>query len=587
MVEKTSYYVTLPNATIAQLLLKYLQLEGVTMLFGIPGGALKNLLNELKTQRDTFSYIVCRHETGAAYIADGYARVSGKLGVVIVTSGPGATNALTGTMNAHNSYSALLTITGEVPEMYFGRGYLQEGIDANLDVDAIYRDATQYSAVISSPSNFQTLFAAALRAALSMPHRAAHISLPDDVAGTPLSMVPFPNSPQNYRATPDGANPAKVQQAFQLLLAAQRPLIFLGNGCRAVLQGDRLDRFIMFVEKFAIPVMTTPDAKGVFPESHPLALRNYALAACSWPALYMNQALAPHYDGLMVLGSELGGLATNIWNPLLIPDGPIIQVDLNQSAIARSFPVALGIVAEIGAVIDTLAELSAGAQPDQPVIEGRQTFIAQLKRDHSPFADPSKRDSSATPILPEALMKCIGEALPVGAQIFSDSANCVGWTLNYLTIDPPTQIHYSLSMGPMGYGVAGVIGGKLAAPDKTCLAVVGDGAFLMHGSEISTAAQHGVGAIWVVLYDNDLAMVSQGMNHFFSDPSVWKDYYSIGHADLAKFAESLGADTFTVYSVRDMRQALPDAIKNADDRQKPQVLIVHINTDEVPPYYPA
>jgi acetolactate synthase-1/2/3 large subunit len=585
--ETAAYYVTLRQQTVAQLLLAYLELEGAVTLFGIPGATIKTILNELKVRRDVFTYVICRHETGAAFMADGYARVTDGLGVVLVTSGPGATNALTGTVNANSSGSAVLTISGEVPEQYIGMGYLQEGIDANLDVDAIYRNAARYSAVVVSATSFQTLIGQALRDALSLPRRAAHLSIPDNVAAATLASVAFPKSPANYRTVPDSASPAKAQQAFERLTRAERPLIFLGNGCRRALKGPRLASFSAFVEKFAIPVMTAPGAKGIFPESHALSLRTYGLAACEWPARYLDPTLLARYDALLVMGSSLGELATSSWNPALIPAGPIIQVDLDQSVIARAFPIELGIVADVGAVVDELFSLSEASEPDRAAVAARRAAIAEIKSAVSPFRDPDKRASDAAPILPQALMRCLNDHLPAGAHIFVDSANCVGWTLHYLVIDPPTRFHISLGMGPMGFGVGAVVGGKIGAPDRPCVAIVGDGAFLMHGGEVSTAAQNGVGAIWVVLYDNDLAMVSQGINEVFPDPAVWHDYYKIGAPDVAKIAEGLGAAAYAVHSPADMRRVFPTALRNADAHKQPQVIVAHINTDEIPPYYPA
>jgi acetolactate synthase-1/2/3 large subunit len=290
----------------------------------------------------------------------------------------------------------------------------------------------------------------------------------------------------------------------------------------------------------------------------------------------------------MVIGCALGGLATNKWDPHLVPAGPLIQVDLDQSVIGRSFPITLGMVAEAGAMIDGLCALGQDGQPDAPAVAERRAFIEALKASRSPFAEPQKRDSEAAPILPQALMACLNSLLPAGSHLFVDSANCVGWSMHYLAIDPPSQIHSSLGMGPMGVAVAGVIGAKLGAPDRTCVAIVGDGAFLMHGNEVSTAAQYGVGAIWIVLDDNDLAMVSQGMNQVFGgpDPSFWHDYYQIGAPDLVCFAQALGADAYSVHSPEDMRQAFPLAIERAREERRPQVIVAHIDTSEVPPYYP-
>jgi acetolactate synthase-1/2/3 large subunit len=142
------YDTTLKDLSVAQLLLRYLELEGVSTIFGIPGGAIKTVANELALASDKFTFVVCRHETGAAYMAEGYARVSLLPGVLMVTSGPGATNAITGIMNGHVDRHSLIAITGEVPEQLWGKGFLQEGIDDDIDVNAMYQAAVAYSAIV-------------------------------------------------------------------------------------------------------------------------------------------------------------------------------------------------------------------------------------------------------------------------------------------------------------------------------------------------------------------------------------------------------------------------------------------------------
>ena len=576
--------------TVAQTLLAYLALEGVDTLFGIPGAAVMHLLNEIKLQRSNFRYIICRHETSAVYIADGYARISGGMGVVLVTSGPGATNALTGTMNAQCAGVPLLTITGEVPEQFYGKGYLQEGIDASLNVDAVFGNASGYSVVVTNPGNFQTLFTQALRDVQGLPHRAAHISLPDDVASLPIPNLRMPAATNSYRTTPRCADHAAVGKAYERLSRVERPLILLGSGAAAVLKGERLRAFAAMVERLAIPVMTTPDAKAIFPESHAMSLRNFGVAFCEWTKFYMvsrllDPTLRGDYDALLVLGTTLGGFATNKWDPILQPKHSLVQVDLDQTVIGRTMPLDFGIVAEIGAVIDQMIELAAATEPDATV-SARRDFIARIKREQSPYIDPAGRDSNQNPVKPQALMKCISNGLPSDARIFVDSGNCVGWALHYLTLSPPSTIHSALAMGPMGFAVGAVIGAKLAAPDTVCLAICGDGAFLMHGTEVSTAAANGVGAIWVVLNDNDLGMVSQGMSQFFPDKSdVWKDYYALGKPDIALFAQSMGADAYNVHDPADMQQALGAAISASTLTRKPQIIVAHIDATQIPPYY--
>ncbi len=581
------------SCTVAALLVAYLRAEGVSKVFGIPGGALVWVMNELRNQSPHIDYVICRHETGAAYMADGFARVNDGLGVVMVTSGPGAINALTGAMNAQASDVAMLVITGEVPEKYFGKGYLQEGEDAKLNVSAIYQNAVQSSALITDQSNFQTLFQQALRNTRSLPNRASHIGLPNDVAGTCLQPAPRQPRPASYRVQAACTDDRAVSQALESLRHARRPLVLLGNGSRrALADARRLAAFTEFVERFGIAVMTTPNAKGVFGESHAWSLRSYGMCGSAWPDLYMKPPADPeHYDALLVLGSTLGELATSVvasdlYSPTLVPQGDFIQVDLDASVIGRDFPVTQGIVAEIGATLDALCEQARHVAPDEHLVRAREAMVEQIKHSRPSWADAAGRASTQAPVHPAALMRVVNEAL-AGGQLFIDAGNCVGWSLNNLVIDPPLRYQSALAMGPMGFAVAAVIGAKLAAPDQTCLAIVGDGAFMMHGAEISTAAQNRAGAIWIVLNDNDLAMVSQGMGQLLPPAQGWQDYYQLGQPDLVLFSQGLGARAVRITADQGaiaLSAALADAIACAHTSQQPQVIVVDIDTRVAPPY---
>ena len=585
-----NHYLAVPYApesssmTVSQAILAFLKVEGVDAIFGIPGGGIADLISELRKQNDTFDYVICRQETGAAFAADGYYRTTGKLGVVLVTSGPGATNALTGLMNAQASGSAVLAITGEVPEQFFGKGYLQEGMDAKLSINEVYHSAVGYTAVITEPTNFQALFTQALRNAMANPKATSHISLPVDTSKETIEKIHIPESPYEYRTDLEACNPDQVRAALKTLLSLDTPLIWIGHGARSTLKRERLDRFIQFVERFQIPVMTTPEAKGLFPESHPMSLRNYGMAESTWPKKYINPDGKKGYDGVMVIGSPLGELATNKWKEIIVPQKAFIQVDPSQSVIGRVFPLSQGIVAGLPAFFDQLVDISQEFSPNDKQVQARKDMIQKIKKD-SPYYQPKKMQSKADPILPQALMAALNDLLPAeGAHIISDGGNCIGWMLHYMNIDPPHQIYFALEMGPMGFGNGAVIGAKMGNPDKTCICITGDGGFMMNGAEVSTAAQNNLGAIWIVLHNNDLGMVSQGQANFFPPSAPWKDYYQLGNPDLKLFAEGLRADAYSINTVdgfkKAFRQALAGSLKD-----KPQVIVCHINTDEVPPYY--
>jgi acetolactate synthase-1/2/3 large subunit len=363
-------------------------------------------------------------------------------------------------------------------------------------------------------------------------------------------------------------------------------------------RGDLRKRLEEFVETFELPVLTSPGAKGLFPESHRLSLRNYGMAACEWPHYYLQPSkldpkLPSRYDCLMVLASSLGEYATNIWNDIFRPAGPLLQVDLDQGVIGRDFPTHMGIVAEIGHFLDELIEAGQKIHANQAVfaryrkgVDARKKLVKRITAGVPPFRDPDKCNSTADPILPQALMTRLGAALPEGSHVFIDGGNCIGWAMHYLKVDPPTQIHSSLSMGPMGFGIGAVIGAKLGAPEHTCVAIAGDGAFLMHGSEVSTAFSNKAGVVIVVLCDNRLNMVDQGMNHLYPNDQ-WLGVFQLGNPDLKLFAESLGATAYKVSSPSAFSQAFSQAVAQADATHLPQVIVVCIDRNEIPPYYPA
>jgi acetolactate synthase-1/2/3 large subunit len=575
--------------SVADQLLNYLVLEDAKVMFGVPGAGIMHLLQRIHDRKD-FTYVVTRHESGAAYMADGYYRATGKPGVVLVTSGPGATNALTGTMNAQFDGSAVLTLTGEVPEQFLGRGYLQEGTDCGLNVRDIYAAATQYSADIVDPSSAPILVEQALRSMMSLPRRAVHLSIADNVAAADAETALYksprpPESTDAYRCLPEGAPQHRVRRALEVLSSAKRPLIMLGNGCWEALRDPATARALRsLVEGWNIPVMTTSDGKGVFPETHPLSLRAYGFAGCLWPQYWMIDPATkgPAHDALLVIGSSLGELATYKWNPMLVPKGPFLQVDLDQSVIGRGFPVTEGIVAEAGAFIRALSEQAPAWPHNADLVAARGKEIAAIKEKYSPVVSPSGDAPTPGTLHPAALCRLLSDNLPEKAMVFIDSGNCVGWSMHYMVVAEGREMHSALAMGPMGFAVCAVVGARCGSPDRLCVALVGDGALLMQLGEISTAAENRIGAIWVVLNDNDLSMVSQGMNFFLKDPVPYS--YPLGKPDLCKVAEGLGAEAYEVKQPADFAEAWKKAVSGAAAR-RPQVIVAKVDPKAAPPYW--
>jgi acetolactate synthase-1/2/3 large subunit len=332
--------------------------------------------------------------------------------------------------------------------------------------------------------------------------------------------------------------------------------------------------------------MTTADGKGVFPESHDLSLRVFGIASCQWTYYWMSQDYGK-YDGIMVIGSQLGDLSTMKWSPLLCPKGPFIQVDINSEVIGRAYPLTQGIVGEAGAFIRKLVAEIPNCPPDKAAVANRKTLLKEIKEKYAATMSSDDYNSNTNPMHPAAAMRIMQKTLPANSKIFIDAGNCVGWTVHYLTVDAPQEIFTSLSMGPMGFAVGAVVGGKIGCPNDVVVCVTGDGAFMMQGSEVSTAARNKVGAIWIVLYDDDLSMVSQGQAHYFPEEgprSEWKDMFDFGSPDLKKYSEGLGAKAYDTSSPEELEAALKTAVAESAKGQ-PQVIIMHIDAKAVPPYY--
>jgi acetolactate synthase-1/2/3 large subunit len=288
----------------------------------------------------------------------------------------------------------------------------------------------------------------------------------------------------------------------------------------------------------------------------------------------------------VVLGSSMGDFATNLWDPAMVPAGPFIQVDANAKVIGRSMPITQGVIAELSAFIPALATAMQELTPDAVTVEQRWAYLIWMKETNSAYADSAARESDATPIRPERAMAIVSEMLPAGSHIFPDAGNTCGWSAHYLELDPPTRMHAALDVGAMGYATAAIVGAKMAAPDATCLSIGGDGSFLMHGAEITTAKQYGVGPIWMVWNENDLNMVTQSMAANFPAPG-WDDYYALGNPDLVKVAEGFGADAYLVHSPSDLRDALARAIRGGQEG-RPQVIVVREDSSARPPFvFPA
>ncbi len=569
---------TLEDVTVVDALLAHLEAEQVDAVFGIPGGNIAPLVQALR-RHERIRFIIGNHEGGSAFMADGYARATGKLGVCAVTAGPGATNAMTGVASAHLDQVPVLTLTGQVSTERFGLSALQESTDeGGINTAEMFRHCTASSTSVVDAKSFPRLFERSLKLAQAVPHAAVHMSVPINIARQKLAKVSVPTAPGAWRGTLPAAPASEVYSAFELLRQAKRPLLYLGSGAREALE-SRGAEFAAFVRRYCIPVVTSVRGKGMFSEEDPLSLGVLGMAGSKRAEQYLGEGV----DVLMVLGSRLGEWASKSFSALFQAANTVIQVDATPSVIGQFLQVNLPIVADVGSVVAGLVEFGHGAAPgNEAQVRERRQHLNALNLAHRAAATVPSEDG---PLKPQHVMAELNPHLRARTDLYVDMGNCTAWATHLLRITPPTRVFYPCGLSSMGWSLGAVIGGKIGRPENTAIALTGDGSFLMNGTEVLTAVRYRVGAVYIVLNDNYLGTVNHGEHVQARDEYPLEDpYFSLGDPDLVKFSESLGARAYEVTKPGQLAELLPRVLRRADEERLPQVIVCRIDFREVPPY---
>ena len=552
--------------TTASLLLKYLEGEGVKYIFGIPGTSLVPLYDAINKQ-DAIKPILAKHEEGAAFMADGYARVSGGIGVCYATSGPGATNLVTGVANAYMDNIPLLVITGQVPTSIYGKGTFQDSTKDGVDSVAMFNPITKYSTMIMSKYKAAETIRESFRIALSGKRGPVHISYPKDIMAAEVEDTLLP--PKTYRVKPEYFDRRLVIDAAEKLVRAKKPAMLVGSG--AVASAATSEVFEL-AEMLNIPVATTPKGKGAFPEGHELSLGVLGLAGS--PAA--EEYIMGDVDVLLVVGASLNQMTTFSWDPKIMPSDCLIHIDIDPSQIGKNYPADIGLVGDCGAV---LAEISfrilRELQEYDPKAERPVEDIVRFKQRVGMFINEEAMHSADVPVKPQALMRELQEVLPEDAVVFVDTGNITCWAIHYLRFQKPNFIS-AFGMLTMGYATAAAVGGKLAVPDRPVIVIAGDGDFLMNGMEVATAVSHNVPVVWIVFNNAKLGLVHELQKFSLGEKTVSTTFNKV---NWAKVADGLGAQGFTIEHPGELCEVLPRALESG----KPSVIDVIIDPDEVPP----
>lgn len=519
----------------ADILLDVLIENGVEVVFGLPGGAIAPLYDAL-VDRPQVRLVTTKHECGAMFAAASYARTTGKLGVVLVTSGPGILNAMTGLASAFCDGIPVLLLAGEVSRKVMGKGALQEGSAYHLDVVGMARRISKLAFQVNEPNAAASSMRRAIATALSGRRGPVTVTLPFDVTSAKIVESEICAG----AATSFSMHARAIDRAAAAVQSANRPLIFAGSGVR---WDDAPARLLEVAEMLQCPVITTPKGKGVFPEDHPLALGIFGLGGHPSSTEYLHDGI----DALLAVGTSLGELSTNGWTPRLLPSGEFIHVDIDANQIGKCYPATLSVAAPAEAFLARLRDRLYG---------GRKPKQYGIRR----FTDPSTASCETASITPQRALWELQQIMPRDTIFTIDSGDHFVFSTHYLTIASPDSFIAMTGLGSMGQSIGAAIGAQLARKDRTVVAICGDGCFAMTCGEISTAVAEHLPIVIVVMNDERLGMVERGLSGLYGRAVD----FSCAPMNVIKIAEGLGAAAYRIDHPGDILTL--EALKGARDR---------------------
>lgn len=510
----------------ADLIVATLAEAGVEYVFGIPGGAISPIHDALLDS--PIHPITTRHESGAMFAAAGYARATGNLAAVAVTTGPGILNAMTGLATAHCDGTPLLLLVGEVPRPSHGKGVLQDGSAHGLRVIEMVRHISKLALEVPRPSALPHLLRRAIMTAMSGRRGPVVLTLPLDVT---MAQVALPRR-GGQLAHRNVIEPELLDEIGALLLSARRPLLFAGSGMR----GDGApERLVALAERLSCPVITTPKGKGVFPEDHPLALGVLGLGGHRSAKRYFESSV----DLVLAIGTSLGDLATDGFAPH-VQAPTLIHVDIDVQQIGRSYAPTHAVVAPAADFLDALlAQLAKRPTRPRAIRSGTGGIV---RHELSASAKPDRIASQ------EALAE-IQELLPRDTIYTVDSGEHFVFATHFLEISHPDSFLVMTGLGSMGPSIGAAIGAQLAHRDRFVAAICGDGCFAMNAFEVATAVAERLPIRVFVFNDERLGMVELGHQTIYGR----RPEYSTKPLDVCALAQGLGATTLRINQTGQMR----------------------------------
>ena len=524
----------------AQILVDGLVNEGVEAVFGYPGGAVLHIYDEFWRARDRITHYLVRHEQGAVHMAEGYARATGRVGVALVTSGPGATNAVTGIANAYMDSTPIVVITGQVPTPLIGTDAFQE-----VDTVGITRPCVKHNYLVRDVSDLAGIVREAFHLARSGRPGPVVIDIPKDVsaAQSSYSRINHVSIPlENARTEPD---PRAIRKVLDWILRSERPVLYVGGG---IVTADAAEQLRLFAEELELPVTPTLMGLGGFPSGHPLCLNMLGMHGT-----YAANMAVSESDLIIAVGVRFddrvtGKLAT------FAPHASIIHVDIDPANIGKIVAPKLSVVADARAALDALCkEVGTRSRSEvQASCEKRSPWWRQIRswQQEQPF----RFTGGEQEIKPQMVIRELHNITRGEAIITTDVGQHQMWAAQFYPLTRTRQWITSGGLGTMGFGLPSAVGAQLAFRDQLVVAIVGDGGFQMTNQELATAVQYGLPVKVLVMNNGYLGMVRQWQEMFY-DRTYSEVDISVA-PDFVKLAEAYGARGFRATHPAELRDVL-------------------------------
>lgn len=539
----------------AEILIDALVEQGVDTIFGYPGGAVLNIYDALYKNSDRIRHILTAHEQGAAHAADGYARVTGKVGVCLATSGPGATNLVTGIATAYMDSIPMVAITGNVGTSLIGRDSFQE-----VYIAGITMPITKHNFVVRDVEDLADTVRDAFRIAASGRPGPVLIDIPKDITAAKCEFIPKGKVEINetYEISDE-----ELQTVADMIAASERPMIYYGGGVETSDAGDML---LQLQRKADIPSAHTMMAIGCIPDTEPLSLGMIGMHGTVSAAWAVERC-----DLLVCIGARFSDrVATN--TKRFAPSAKVIHVDIDNAEINKNIGVDYAIVSDAETFLEKVMPYIKEAKHDA---WRAQIAEWQTKLDYVPKDDESV-------IHPHQLLRTVAEETPEDTIIATDVGQHQLWSAQYNGRKHVRQFLTSGGLGTMGFGYGAALGAQVAFPDRTVVHITGDGSFHMNLNEICTAVSYNLPVITIIMNNRVLGNVRQWQTMFYGSRYSQTDPHR--KTDYVKLADAFGARGVRVTNIAELRDALREAVK----RTGPVLIDAQIDKDErVLPMIPA